>query len=461
MTQEEKILEFLKSLIQETEWEGRVYLVGGAVRDQIMGGKPKDLDFIIDGPLKSGIEFSVWLAKELGIYKQNSNPVIYERFGTSKVSLRNNSDGLADTDLEFVAPRKETYLADSRKPDVIGGSLRDETFRRDLTINSLMRNISTGEILDLSERGLDDIKNGIIQTTSEPDIIFFDDPLRMIRCVRFAVKFGFKIQMNVLRSIKNNAWRLAVISSERIQTEMDKILTSPDPVKGIRLLKITGLLDNIIPEFRTAVGMKQNKYHIKDVFGHTLDVLGNTPSSLAARWMALLHDIGKVKTRTEDESGVHFYEHERIGMEMARTILRRLKYPNDFVEKVVIGVRHHMTLKPAEDDGQGVTKKTLRKFKTAVGEHLEDILLLIHADNISHSELGSMPNQVENLKKRFEDLDMPKEKIVLPINGDDLIQMGLKPSPLFRQILDAVSEAWYDDPNITREQAFVIANSYL
>jgi len=162
-TNEEHILDFLKNKIKKTEWESKVYLAGGAVRDEIMGLKPKDLDFLILGELTSGIDFAEWLGKELGNYKKESNPVIYPRFGTAKLSLKNNNSNLPVTELEFVAPRKETYEPGSRKPIVTSGELKDDALRRDLTINSLLKNISTGEIIDITGNGISDLKNGLIK----------------------------------------------------------------------------------------------------------------------------------------------------------------------------------------------------------------------------------------------------------------------------------------------------------
>jgi poly(A) polymerase len=460
-TDEDVVLNALKELIKNSEWDGKVYLVGGAVRDEIMGKKPKDLDFVVNGDLNAGIDFSIWLAEKLGNHKKGSNPVVYPRFGTSKLSLTNNNKGLPEIELEFVAPRREEYDGKSRKPNVSGGDLKAEVERRDLTINSLLKNISNNEVLDLSGYGVKDIENGIIRTTSDPDVIFKEDPLRMLRAVRFAVKYDFKFSTEVLKGIKKNAHLINNISSERIADELNKILLSPDPKKGIRLLKVTDLLKYVIEEFNDAIGMKQNQHHKDDVFMHTMDVLSKTPPELKTRLMALFHDIGKVLTKTvTPEGSVHFYNHEEEGAKMVETIMRRLKYPNELTKSVVSGVRHHMRLKHGGDEGN-VSDKSLRKFVAAVGENLENILDLIHADNISHSEHSSMPNQISNIKKKLDTLNMQldKNKPKLPINGNDLIAIGFKQGPEIKIALNAVEEAYYDDPNLDRETAINIARS--
>jgi poly(A) polymerase len=462
-TNEETVMKFLRDTINGTEWENKVFLAGGAVRDEIMGKTAKDLDFVVIGDLDAGINFSIWLSNKLGNFKEESNPVIYPRFGTSKLSLNNNKLGLPPIELEFVAPRKEKYTSGSRKPDVTGGELIDDVLRRDLTINSLLKNVSTSEILDLTGKGIDDIKNGVIRTTSESEIIFKDDPLRMLRAIRFAVKYDFDINTDVLKEIRKHSSLIDTISKERISDELNKILLSPNPSKGIRLLKITNLLSYIIEEFNDAVGMKQNIHHKDDVFKHSMDVLSKTPDDLKTRLIALFHDIGKVLTKTvSPEGSVHFYGHEKAGEEMVKNIMSRLRYPNDLIDAVALGVRNHMALKHGGDDATGLSDKSIRKFIASVGDNLENILDVIHADNISHSETSSMPNQINHIRERIKILNsnIDNSKLKLPITGNDLIKMGLKPSPIFKEILNAVQEAWYENPNISKEEAIEIVNKY-
>jgi len=458
---EEEVLKFLQNLIAGTEWENKVFLAGGAVRDEIMGKPPKDLDFVINGGISAGIDFATWLGKEIGNYKVDSNPVIYPKYGTAKLSLEYNKFNLPVMDLEFVAPRKEIYTTGSRKPEVTGGELIDDVMRRDLTINSLLKNISNGEILDLTGKGIEDIKKGLIRTPADPKIIFKDDPLRMLRAIRFAVKYNFKFTDELIKDIKRYSKWITIISHERIRDELNKILESPKPDVGIRLLKVTGLLEYVIEEFNQTIGMTQNKHHKDDVFKHTMSVLSNTPPDLKTRLMALFHDIGKVLTRTVSPDGsVHFYGHEKASGEMVKNIMTRLKYPNDLIDAVAQGVTHHMSLKHGENDTSQLSDKSLRKFSAAVGNNLENILDLIHADNISHADESSMPNQIELVRQRIERLNtqIDNSNNKLPINGDDIIQMGIKRGPIIGKMLGAVQDAWYENPNITREDAINIVN---
>lgn len=464
MTNEKTVIDFIKKLIENTEWKNRIFLVGGAVRDEIMGNTPKDLDFVVNGDINSGLNFASWMAKQLNIYRKDSNPVVYPAYGTAKLSLGNNNLKLPNIELEFVAPRKEKYTIGSRKPEVINGNLNDEVKRRDLTINSLMRNISTNEILDLTGNGISDIKNGIIRTPSDPKIIFKDDPLRLMRIVRFSAKYGFQIVPEVLENISKYAEWIETISKERVGEELNKILITKTPSKGIELLKDTGLLKYVIPELMSTVGMGQNIHHTEDVFQHTMTVLDNTPPDLLTRLMALFHDIGKVKTRTVDpDVSVHFYGHEDSSGEMVKQIMSRLKYSNDMINAVSLGVSSHMALKNGTDDSSKLNDKTLRRFSVATGVHLQNVLDLIHADNISHTEESSMPNQVGHIRQRIEKLGAPsvKSDINLPINGNDIKQiLGIKDSPLIGKVKKAIEDAWYENPNITKEDAIEIVNQF-
>ena len=207
--------------------------------------------------------------------------------------------------------------------------------------------------------------------------------------------------------------------------------------------------------------MIQNIHHKEDVFKHTMSVLSRTPPDLKTRLMALFHDIGKVLTRTVTPDGsLHFFGHEKASEDMVRNIMTRLKYPGDLIDAVAKGVSHHMSLKHGADDASQLSDKSLRKFSAAVGDNLTNILDLIHADNISHADESAMPNQIELVRQRIERLNtqIDNSNNKLPINGDDLIKMGLKPSVMFKEILNAVQDAWYENPNITREEALDIAN---
>lgn len=462
---EQAALNYLMKLVQSGPYKGRVYLAGGAVRDMELGKEPKDLDVVVTGDLNSGMEFAKWATQHMGNYKENSNPVLFPTYGTAKFTLQGivyDGIDLSDVDIESVATRKEKYTQGSRKPEVSGGDLKDDVYRRDFTVNSLLKDLTNGEILDLTGKGKEDIKRGIVQTPLDPDVIFSDDPLRILRAIRFSMKYDWDLPMFMIKGIKRNASQLKNISQERIRDELDKMLLTGSPERAIKLMRITNVLDYIIPELKTAYKMVQNKFHHRDVFGHTLDVLKNTQPTLIQRLAGLFHDIGKTVTRSVTPTGVHFYGHEVESERIVRDIMTRLKYPNELINSVATGVRNHMRLKSGKDDAVALSDKALRKFKMEMGEELENVLGLIHADNISHADAHSMPNQVNNIKKRLDALNLEKTvtgKPKLPITGEDLKTLGIKPGPIYGKIMSAVTEKWYELPNLTKEQAFHIAKS--
>ena len=461
---EQAALDYLMDLVKKGPFKNRVYLAGGAVRDMHLGKDPKDLDVVVTGGIDAGMEFAKWATQQMGNFKQDSNPVLFPKFGTAKFTLQGvtfNGIDLSDVDIEAVATRKETYTAGSRKPEVAAGDLYDDVHRRDFTVNSLLKDLTSGEVLDLTGLGKDDIQKGVVRTALDPDVIFTEDPLRILRAVRFAMKYGWQLPSNMLRSMRKNANQIKNISHERIRDELDKMLMTGSPQRAIKLLKAVKILDLIIPEFKDAYGMTQNMHHKHTVFAHSLEVLSKTKPVLVQRLMGLFHDIGKTLTKTITPTGVHFYQHEDVGAEMAEKIMKRLKYPNELIDQVKNGIENHMKLKHGGDDAVKLSDKSLRKFKASVTSNLEHILDVIHADNISHSELSSMPNQIENVRKRLESLESVSEKPKLPIDGHDLISMGLKPGKLFKNILNAVTEAWFENPEITKDEAMEIAKKMI
>ena len=461
---ENAALDYLKNLIKKSPYEGKVFLAGGAVRDELMGIDAKDLDFVINMK-NGGIKFANWATKKMKNHKRGSNPVTFERFGTAKfnlVGIEHNGFKLDDIDVECVMPRTEEYEDGSRKPKVGSGTLEDDVERRDFTTNSLLKNLSTGEILDLTGMGKSDIKKGIIRTPLDPDIIFSEDPLRMLRAVRFTMKYDWDLPLFMIRSMKSNASKLKQISVERVQEELNKMLMTDSPDRAIKLLQVTGLSRYVFPELDRLIKLEQNKYHKEDAMEHTLSVVKGTPKKLTTRLMALFHDIGKEATKEVIDNEIHFYNHEKIGAEMTEKILKRLKYPNDIVDAVVLGVRNHMKLKHGGPDSFGASDKTLRKFKVNMGEHLEDILNLIHADNIAHESGFDMPNQIEAIRKRLDSLGVPQGKLKLPINGDDIKKkLKLKPGPVIGDLLRIVLDEYMENPKVNARKLWPKLEKYL
>lgn len=470
---EQSALDYLSKILKNSPYEGKVFLAGGAVRDEILGKPVKDIDVVVSMP-DGGIEFANWITQKTGAFKHGANPVIFPRFGTAKFNLRginHNGIDLGDVDIESVMTRGEKYEKGSRKPEVVYADLEDDAYRRDLTVNSLFKDLSTGEIKDFTGRGIADIKAGIVRTPMDADITFRDDPLRMLRAIRFAVKYNWKMPLSMVKALKRNADMLLNISNERIRDELDKMLMTNSPDKAMKLLSYTGLNRHILPELDACHGVTQNVYHDEDVFNHIMTVLKNTEPDITARLASLFHDIGKPETRSEDvnpktgKPEVHFYEHEDVGARIAENAMRRLKYSGEETAKVTKIVQMHMRLKSAGPDGNGVSDKAIRKFMADAGDVLDPALKTMQADNISHSKIGAMPNQIEFLKHRMQNLQSTtslQSKPALPINGNDIMkQFNIKPGPAIKHLLAAVEDAWYNDPNITRDDALQVVKGAL
>ena len=283
-----QIKDFLRRLIIGTEWEGHVFTVGGCVRDEIMGLEIKDIDMCVSLQ-GGGIRFAEWL-RDNGY--TTKGVTVYPNYGMAMLHLNE----FPEVELEFVQTRKEKYFDHScRNPETAFGSIEDDCMRRDLTINALYTNISTGEIVDITGKGVDDIKNHIIRTPNDPDTIYDDDPLRILRCIRFASRYGWEIEYDTYEGMVRNVSRLEIITKERVKDEFCKMLTCKHPIMAMELLRKIGAMHYVIPELEETYSMTQNEYHFGTVWEHTMMVLeGTKDDNMILRISALLHDIGKI-----------------------------------------------------------------------------------------------------------------------------------------------------------------------
>lgn len=444
-TSVQSVIELLRQSIEGTEFENKTYICGGMVRDFILKRKSKDIDLMVDTP-DGGIALAEFITTKFDLRK----PVIFPKFGTAQFVLN-------EQEIEAVMPRTESYTEGSRKPDVEQCSLVEDCERRDLTINALLQNVSTGEILDPTGHGLEDIKNGRLRTPIDPEIIFRDDPLRMLRVIRFASTLGFYVSSDLLEAIGREAHRIESISKERINAELSKILTSKDVREGFLLLRVTGLLKIILPELGRLHGLAQNKYHAYDVLEHTLRTIENTPNDLITRLGALFHDVGKFDTmalRTEGEVGFSFHKHESVGAELTVNILKRLKFSNEIIDEVAVLVSEHMRFKYLRG-GKMPTKKTLRKLKRDVGDFLPRLLDVMHGDNLSHGTEFDDTVQIVNIRELLKDLkEEVNSDLKLPLTGDDVMDtFRLEQGKEVGRLLALVREAVLDNPSLTKEEA--------
>ena len=412
-------LETLRRATEHSEYEGRLYLVGGIVRDKFLKVKPdEDIDIVLEGDAGRFAEF----LRERGV--ADHPPVTYPRFGTAMVSVRGRQ-------VELVGARKESYSRASRKPSTEPGTLLDDVLRRDFTINTLLENLHTGEVLDLTGNAIKDIERGIIRTPLDPLITFDDDPLRMLRAVRFATRLGFTIDPDTYAAIKKRARRLAIISAERIRAEFVKIIMSPNAGGGLEMLRETKLLDQFAPELSAMYGVTQNIYHIYDVWTHTLKTLESIPPEwgMILRLAALLHDTGKPETRTVDDSGgVHFYRHEVVGAEIARDIMHRLRFSSSQIAKTAFLISMH--LRVGEYDEQWSDSAVRRLIRDA-GDHLEDLIRLTAADKAagnpetSRVDLEAFRERVRRIREK-----LAGQKMASPLDGREIIEtLGIEPGP--------------------------------
>ena len=428
------------------------YVVGGYVRDIFLERPSNDIDVVVVG---SGISVAEELKRMVG---KKAHLSVFRNFGTAQVKFRQKG---IEYEVEFVGARKESYSHDSRKPVVENGTLEDDQNRRDFTINAMaicLNQERFGELVD-PFNGLADLEDGIIATPLEPDITFSDDPLRMMRCVRFATQLNFQIEEETFVALERMAERIKIVSGERIKDELNKILLSPVPSKGLVDLQRCGLLNIILPELAALdiVEQKNGRAH-KNNFYHTLEVLDNVAShqdpasenKLWLRWAALMHDIGKTKSKRWDPAiGWTFHNHNMIGAKMVPQIFRRLMLPMDmkmkYVQKLVD--LHMRPIAIADDE---VTDSAVRRLLNDAGEDIEDLMVLCEADITSKNEVRKKLF-LENFRMVREKLADLKEKdyvrLLQPvIDGNEIMEMfHLKPSREVGVLKQYLKEAVLDN----------------
>ncbi|CAI8749165.1 poly(A) polymerase [Chryseobacterium sp. IT-36CA2] len=457
-----KNLKLFKIISEAAERNNQsVYIVGGYVRDLLMNRKVStDIDFVTE---QSGIELAQNVAQDIDPKLKVS---VFKTYGTAMIKYK-------DLELEFVGARKESYTENSRKPEVEGGSLEDDQKRRDFTINAMAISLNKenfGELVD-PFNGIEDLEKEILRTPLEPAQTYSDDPLRMMRAVRFASTLNFKIEENSLQAIQQEAERIKIVSMERIMVEFNKIMLSEKPSVGLRLMEQTGLMKLVIPELIELKGVEEveGQTH-KDNFYHTLEVVDNisvNTDNLWLRWAALLHDIGKAPTKKFVEgTGWTFHGHEFLGSKMVKTLFQRLKLPlgsdMKYVQKMV-----KLSSRPIALITDDASDAALRRLLFDAGENLEDLFTLCKADITTKNS-----KKQEKFKRNFEYVAVKIKEVEEkdqvrnfqpPITGEEIMEMfNLKPGREIGILKEKVKEAILEGeiPNEKEEATkFVIAEA--
>ena len=454
----ETLFETISNLVYERFEE--IWVVGGYVRDKLLEQENKDLDFVIVGNV---FEFVEELAKILNVSSDNIN--VFKRFGTVNFTY----DGL---DLEFVRARTESYSEDSRKPEVEEGTLVEDLNRRDFTINTMaisLNRTTYNELVDI-HNGKNDLEDGIIKTPLNPNETFEDDSLRIMRMVRFATRFDFKIDDVTWEGAKNSIERLKIVSQERITDEFLKILANKNAVRGMSLLMDVGAFDIFLPELSVLVGQEQRQdYHHKDVWGHTLDVLGKVVLVEDDVWMrlsGLFHDIGKSKAKAFKEGiGFTFYDHENMGADMLPEIFTRLKLPFSQLSLVETLVRHHGRFRGMESK---MSDSAIRRLIHDASPYFDELLIFYFCDYSTHN--NRFKERIEETNRlimerigKFRDRETKKfQKTESFMSGKEIMELlNLEPGPKVGMVKSALIENTIEGTVTSKEEAISFIKSFV
>ena len=462
---EQEVERLLKRVLSNSKWKNKVFSVGGYERDRLLNVDSKDLDLVVEKK-GGGKEFSFFLhnlfpSESSKPYEMGAGYPIWHIAFKEDVLFKGEVFGVDGAELDIVDTQKEAFPdPNTRQRVTTYGDLKEDIARRDFTVNMLLRDMSSGEIKDLTGTSKSDIERGLLREHPGVDIdkMFSDDPLRMMRLLRFQVKYGWDIPIHVIKSVKRNSNRIKIISNERIRDELVKIMKLGKLRQAVRLMKTFGLLKYILPEIESMRGVEHDTkrgIHLEgDVYKHTMEVLKHAKPTVEAQLSALLHDVGKPKTQSVLEDKMQYLGHEKVGEEIAEAILRRLKFDNNVIKRVKNIVRNHM--RPHDLNRGNGGAKGLRRFIRKVGDETVDAILdLAEAD-----ALGTLPpdNYIPEFRKKIEEVRSVPIREEPVLSGREIMEvLNVKPGKIIGEIKeflrDLEDEFVSDGKKLTKREA--------
>lgn len=448
-----KVVDLIQSTIKLTKFEGKVNLTGGCIRDLILGREVKDLDIVVEME-SGGMLFATFFAIKNSCYAEGKNPVIYVNSGAAKVQLYNNEE-LKDIVIECVESKSKV----AQKDDLFGyqfsrdeyGLLTQDAKTRDLTINAMYYNITTEQLQDYNGTAVDDMVSQTLRTPGDPYLTFSKDPIKMMRVIRFATTLGWDIEKHTWLAMIENAKNITKAPQESISNELVKILTAKQPSRGILKMYLCGLLDKIMPDIYDTTKAYESRNPVVTTFEHTLKMLDMVQPYIEHRLAVLFHDVGKVVTDFD-----RTVSPDQFSAEIAAHELKRMKFPNKIIRSVETAIRYHRVFKLYKS-GSKVPDRKIRKFMSLCGDDLSPTIDLMNANN-NCCTYDKNPTQVIEVLTRIEELEQEEElsNVKLPINGNDIIKEFRVKGPIIGIALEAVKEAYFDNPNITKDECLDI-----
>jgi len=450
----------LKDLIKGSAFEGKVYIVGGAVRDAILDREIHDIDLVIDSK-SGGVGFAVWLAYNTGCLVQGKNPCVFQTYGTAKLQLTEDPE-LSDINIECVQSRSKKYNPSKTDPSLYYGTIENDAFRRDLSINAIYYNITTDEILDPTGYGLSDIKNKTLRCPSK-DIckLYEEDPIKIIRTIRKSVELGWGIEKNTWLSMVISSKFVSDEKQEKVTDEINKMMVLDNPSEAIKKLDACNILHRILPSLTVSKHVYQDLRPLRTLYEHVLETMDKTPKVLETRLAAMFHDIGKLKTY--DKS---FLYHSQIGADLTEEVMTAMKYSKATINTVKKAVENHEAFS-SYFGGTIPRPAVIRGFVSKFDgndKDLEVALDLIHANNITQM-YGKKIKLVPGIKTKIAELDKKNESgknLKIPISGKDIMaEYNLRPGPVIGTIMNKVKNMVIEDPNVTKDELLKFVGEYI